>query len=150
MNREREREVLEANEPQPGLDRFYREWNAGNGIAEGLTLRERLLARARAIEAGDRVTAALLRSASDQLGAERAALAEAIVRNMPKPAPSPEGDIVAWLRNFDAEMEEDEENIVDFSRIADAIAEIERLRAELRTYTGDGHTLGEHLAREAT
>ena len=28
--------------------------------------------------------------------------------------------------------------------------EIERLRAELRTYTGDGHTLGEHLAREAT
>ena len=33
--------------------------------------------------------------------------------------------------------------------IIDGADEIERLRAELRTYTGDGHTLGEHLAREA-
>ena len=32
----------------------------------------------------------------------------------------------------------------------EAADEIERLRAELRTYTGDGHTLGEDLAREAT
>ena len=31
----------------------------------------------------------------------------------------------------------------------EAADEIERLRAELRTYTGDGHTLGEDLAREA-
>ena len=111
MNRERERERIDQQEPQPGMSWFDRQWNAGAGVAEGLTLRERLLQRARAIEAGDRVTAALLRAASDQLGAERAALAEAIVAHMP---------------------------------------EIERLRTELRTYTGDGHTLGEHLAREAT
>ena len=37
--------------------------------------------------------------------------------------------------------------LVSFNLIA--ADEIERLRAELRTYTGDGHTLGEHLAREA-
>lgn len=29
------------------------------------------------------------------------------------------------------------------------VAEVQQLRAELRTYTGDGHTLGEDLAREA-
>ena len=116
MNRERERERIEQQDPQPGMSWHDRQWNAGAGVAEGLTLRERLLQRARAIEAGDRVTAALLRAASDQLGAERAALAEAIVAHMDQ-------------------------------RAAD---EIERLRAELRTYTGDGHTLGEHLAREAT
>lgn len=83
MNREREREIMEQDEPQPGMDRFYRAWNAANGIAEGMTLRDRLHARARAIEAGDRVTAQLLRAAADQLGAERAALAEAIVAHMP-------------------------------------------------------------------
>lgn len=77
MNREREREMIEQQEPQPGMDWFYRCWNAGSGVSEGLTLRDRLHARAIAIEAGDRVTAQLLRAAADQLGAERAALAEA-------------------------------------------------------------------------
>ena len=116
MNRDRERERIEQQDPQPGMSWHDRQWNAGAGVAEGLTLRERLLQRARAIEAGDRVTAALLRAASDQLGAERAALAEAIVAHMDQRATD----------------------------------EIERLRAQLRTYTGDGHTLGDHLAREAT
>lgn len=83
MNREREREMIEQQEPQPGMDWFHRCWNAGSGVSEGLTLRDRLHARAIAIEAGDRVTAQLLRAAADQLGAERAALAEAIVAHMP-------------------------------------------------------------------
>ena len=83
MNRSREQEMIEQQEPQPGMAWFHRQWNAGSGVSEGLTLRERLHARAIAIEAGDRVTAQLLRAAADQLGAERAALAEAIVAHMP-------------------------------------------------------------------
>ena len=53
-----------------------------------------------------------------------------------------ESDIVARLRGI-TWMGSD-------ALCGEAADEIERLRAELRTYTGDGHTLGEHLAREAT
>ena len=52
----------------------------------------------------------------------------------------PIDDIVTRLRNCDC---------IPHCLCAEAANEIERLRAELRTYTGDGHTLGEHLAREA-
>lgn len=52
-----------------------------------------------------------------------------------------ESDIVERLRSTGG---------LDAKLLCAAADEIERLRAELRTYTGDGHTLGEHLAREAT
>ena len=59
----------------------------------------------------------------------------------------PNDDIVARLRVLAAEFPTFN-GIMD-SEWTNAADEIERLRAELRTYTGDGHTLGEHLAREA-
>ena len=60
----------------------------------------------------------------------------------------PIDDIVARLRFWsDQAKEQDATDVV--IGLCQAADEIERLRAELRTYTGDGHTLGEHLAREA-
>ena len=53
-----------------------------------------------------------------------------------------ESDIVVRLR--------EQYNRMGMTSLREAADEVERLRAELRTYTGDGHTLGEHLAREAT
>jgi hypothetical protein len=75
---------MEREDLQPGMSTFDRNWDAANGWRGYSTLREQLMHRATAIEAGDRVTALLLRAAADQLGAERAALAEAIVAHMPQ------------------------------------------------------------------
>lgn len=62
MNREAEREMFEANEPQPGMDRFEREYHPNNMHAEmpHHRMRARILERADAIRAGDRTTADML------------------------------------------------------------------------------------------
>lgn len=83
MSTSEDRERMEREDLQPGMSTFDRAWDAANGWRGYSTLREKLMHRATAIEAGDRVTAQLLRAAADQLGAERAALAEAIVAHMP-------------------------------------------------------------------
>jgi len=62
VNREAEREMFEANEPQPGMDRFEREYHPNNLHAESphhlvIDLVEK---RAKAIRAGDRVTSDML------------------------------------------------------------------------------------------
>ena len=43
----------------------------------------------------------------------------------------------------------EQDHVEYVAKYYNATVEIERLRAELSTYTGDGHTLGEDLAREA-
>ena len=62
MNREAEREMFEANPPQPGLDRFEREYHPNNMHAQTPhhRLLEQLTDRAAAIRAGDGVTADML------------------------------------------------------------------------------------------
>lgn len=54
---------------------------------------------------------------------------------------------MSYYHSLDRILMEHDRRQAEIYKYAD---EIERLRAELRTYTGDGHTLGEHLAREAT
>jgi hypothetical protein len=69
VNREAEREMFEANEPQPGMDRFEREYHPTNLHAETPhhRLLEQLSDRAKAIRAGDRVTADMLQAVATWL-----------------------------------------------------------------------------------
>ena len=60
-------------------------------------------------------------------------------------------DVVIGLCQAADEIERLRETVDGYRRdLFKKVAEVQQLRAELRTYTGDGHTLGEHLAREAT
>jgi len=64
VNREAERDMFEANEPQPGMDRFEREYHPNNMHAEKphYVIIEDAENRAEAIRAGDRVTAQMLKT----------------------------------------------------------------------------------------
>jgi len=69
VNREAEREMFEANPPQPGMERFEREYHPNNLHAETPhhRLLEQLTDRAAAIRAGDRVTADMLEAVGSWL-----------------------------------------------------------------------------------
>jgi hypothetical protein len=69
VNREAEREMFEANPPQPGLDRFEREYHPNNmhAVTPHHRLLEQLTDRAKAIRAGDRVTADMLEAVGSWL-----------------------------------------------------------------------------------
>lgn len=60
-------------------------------------------------------------------------------------------DLVGRLCNlaFDLSSDEDLKDVNDLTVIWEAGVEIERLRAELRTYTGDKHTTREPFTPEA-
>lgn len=80
MSRDREKERLEAQEPQPGMSRFDQAWNAAHGV-NSLGMREtepdaddiayrfagELVRRHAAIHAGDRVTANMLLEAGTRI-----------------------------------------------------------------------------------
>ena len=58
-------------------------------------------------------------------------------------------DIVRHLRELEKEFSGDEDVFGVFLCVQEAADEIERLRAELRTYTGDKHTTREPFTPEA-
>ena len=139
-SRDQERERLESNDPQPGMSRFDRGWEAANGV-NSLNLREprdivddltmsagALTARQVAIYAGDRTSARAMLEAAEVC--KRAA-----------------DEIERLRRNTGCARNQGTTQFC--AEALDAQREIARLRAELRSYTGDGHAIVEPFIPEA-
>lgn len=124
-------EKLERAEPWPDDDRFARAWDAANGMrVPGAPLDEvaqriafECIERIEAIHAGDRTTARTLMEASQ------------VITEMMREIRRLRKEAARWQRDYKA-TEKDHVDMV--ARYCAAEKLIERLGAELASYTGNG------------